>query len=152
MRALIQRVSHASVAVDGKDVGACQRGFLVLLGVGPSDTEKDATWLAAKIAGLRVFPDDSGKMNRSVVDIGGSCLVISQFTLYGDCRKGRRPSFIGSAHPDLAKPLYERFSSLLSTHGLPVETGIFAADMQVSLTNDGPVTLMLESPAPPKVQ
>jgi D-tyrosyl-tRNA(Tyr) deacylase len=152
MRALIQRVSHASVAVDGKDVGACQRGFLVLLGVGPSDTEKDATWLAAKIAGLRVFPDDSGKMNRSVVDIEGSCLVISQFTLYGDCRKGRRPSFIGSAHPDLAKPLYERFSSLLATHGLPVETGIFAADMQVSLTNDGPVTLMLESPAPPKVQ
>lgn len=152
MRALIQRVSQAEVAVDGRQVGACQRGFLVLLGVGPEDTEKDATWLASKIAGLRVFPDDTGKMNLSVLDIGGSCLVISQFTLYGDCRKGRRPSFVGSAHPDLAKPLYERFSTLLAEHGLPVETGIFAADMQVCLTNDGPVTLMLESPAPPKAQ
>jgi D-tyrosyl-tRNA(Tyr) deacylase len=118
--------------------------------VGPADTEKDAAWLAKKIAGLRVFPDDTGKMNLSVLDIGGSCLVISQFTLYGDCRKGRRPSFVGSAHPDLAKALYDRFSILLAEHGLPVETGIFAADMQVSLTNNGPVTLMLESPAPPK--
>ena len=152
MRALIQRVTQAAVTVDQKTVGTCKRGFLVLLGVGPDDSETDAQWLAKKIASLRDFPDDDGKMGRSITDISGSCLVISQFTLYGDCRKGRRPSFIGSAHPDLAKPLYEHFVTLLSQENIPVETGIFAADMQVSLTNDGPVTLMIDTPNRTKVE
>jgi D-tyrosyl-tRNA(Tyr) deacylase len=152
MRALIQRVTQATVTVDQRTVGTCKRGFLVLLGVGPNDSETDAQWLAKKIASLRVFPDDDGKMNRSIADISGSCLVISQFTLYGDCRKGRRPSFVGAAHPDLAKPLYEHFVELLSQQGIPVETGIFAADMQVTLTNDGPVTLMIDTPTPSKVE
>jgi D-tyrosyl-tRNA(Tyr) deacylase len=152
MRALIQRVTQATVTVDQRTVGTCKRGFLVLLGVGPNDSETDAQWLAKKIASLRVFPDDDGKMNRSIADISGSCLVISQFTLYGDCRKGRRPSFVEAAHPDLAKPLYEHFVELLSQQGIPVETGIFAADMQVSLTNDGPVTLMIDTPTTSKVE
>jgi len=147
MRALIQRVSQASVRVQKEEVGACRRGFLILLGVGPEDSEKDAQWLARKIAGLRVFPDESGKMNLSLLDIQGEALVISQFTLYGDCRKGRRPSFVGSAPPELAKPLYEKFSTLLANEGISVANGIFAADMQVELTNDGPVTLMIESPS-----
>jgi D-tyrosyl-tRNA(Tyr) deacylase len=146
MRALIQRVTHASVRVDDTLVGACKRGFLVLLGVGPTDTEADALWLAKKVSALRVFPDQAGKMNLSLLDMGGEALVISQFTLYGDCRKGRRPSFLGSAHPDLAEPLYERFAVLLAAEGVEVATGIFAADMKVELVNDGPVTLMLESP------
>jgi len=146
MRALIQRVSRASVHVNQKEVGACERGFLVLLGVGPKDSEKDAKWLAKKIAGLRVFPDEGGKMNHSLLDIQGEALVISQFTLYGDCRKGRRPSFVGSAPPELAEPLYDQFSRLLAEEGISVANGIFAADMQVELINDGPVTLMIESP------
>lgn len=152
MRALIQRVTQATVTVDQEIVGTCRRGFLVLLGVGPNDSETEAQWLAKKVASLRVFPDDDGKMGHSIADISGSCLVISQFTLYGDCRKGRRPSFVGAAHPDLAKSLYEHFVELLSQQGIPVETGIFAADMQVSLTNDGPVTLMIDTPTPSKVE
>jgi len=146
MRALVQRVTHASVRVDDVVVGACSRGFLILLGVGPEDNEKDAQWLAKKIASLRVFPDTEGKMNLSLLDIGGEALVISQFTLYGDCRKGRRPSFVGSAPPEIAEPLYENFATLLAKEGLAVQKGIFAADMKVELLNDGPVTLMLESP------
>jgi D-tyrosyl-tRNA(Tyr) deacylase len=146
MRALIQRVSHASVKVEGERVGQCGRGLLVLLGVGPEDTEKEATWMAKKISGLRIFPDGSGRMNLSLTDIQGQALVISQFTLYGDCRKGRRPSFVGSAAPGLAEPLYERFSELLHAEGIPVETGIFGADMKVELLNDGPVTLWIETP------
>ena len=146
MRALIQRVSHASVSVEGERVGRCSRGLLVLLGVGPEDSEKEAAWMAKKIAGLRIFPDESGRMNLSLTDIEGQALVISQFTLYGDCRKGRRPSFVGSAAPDLAEPLYERFSELLRAEGTPVETGIFGADMKVELLNDGPVTLWIETP------
>ena len=146
MRALVQRVTHASVRVDDVVVGACSKGFLVLLGVGPEDTEKDARWLATKVAGLRVFPDSEGKMNLSLLDIDGEALVVSQFTLYGDCRKGRRPSFVGSAPPEIAEPLYERFSDLLAGEGVSVQRGVFAADMKVELLNDGPVTLMIESP------
>jgi len=146
MRAVLQRVSSASVDVDGATVGRCGAGLLILLGVAPEDDEKAARWLARKLAGLRIFPDDDGKMNRSVVDVGGEALVISQFTLYGDCRKGRRPSFVKSAPPSLAEPLYERFCDLLAEEGLPVERGIFAADMKVSLLNDGPVTLIIDTP------
>jgi len=146
MRALIQRVSRATVQVDNAQVGQCGHGLLVFLGVGPEDTEKDAQWLANKIATLRIFKDDEDRMNWSLVDIQGEALVVSQFTLYGDCRKGRRPSFVGSAPPSLAEPLYETFADLLATHGIPVERGIFGADMKVELLNDGPVTLWLESP------
>jgi D-tyrosyl-tRNA(Tyr) deacylase len=149
VRALIQRVSGASVAVGGEVVGRCGVGLLVLLGVAPSDTETEALWLARKLAGLRIFPDDEGKMNRSVAEVGGGALVISQFTLYGDCRKGRRPSFVRSAHPDLAEPLYERFCELLAAEGLGVERGVFGAHMDVSLVNDGPVTLIIDSPGGP---
>jgi D-tyrosyl-tRNA(Tyr) deacylase len=146
MRALIQRVSTASVVVNDEQVGRCGRGLLVFLGVGPEDSEQDARWLAKKIAGLRIFPDGEGRMNLGLTDIAGEALVISQFTLYGDCRKGRRPSFVGSAPPDLAEPLYERFAELLCAEGVPVERGIFGADMKVELLNDGPVTLWIESP------
>jgi D-tyrosyl-tRNA(Tyr) deacylase len=120
---------------------------MVLLGVGPGDTEAQGEWLARKLAGLRIFADDAGKMNLSVVDAGRGALVVSQFTLYGDCRKGRRPSFVGAAHPSLAAPLYERFCEQLAAAGVQqVERGIFAADMQVSLVNDGPVTLIVDTP------
>ncbi len=149
MRALIQRVKEASVKVDGQQTGACGTGLLVLLAVAPTDTEKDSAWLSNKIAHLRVFPDESNHMNRSIVDISGSALVVSQFTLYGDCRKGRRPSFIGSAGPELAKPLYELFCEELASQGIPTQRGIFAADMAVSLVNDGPVTLMIDTPEKP---
>ncbi len=146
MRALVQRVAHASVKVDEQLVGRCGRGLLILLGVGPEDDEKAAAWLARKVASLRIFPDDEGRMNLGLLDIGGGALVISQFTLYGDCRKGRRPSFVGSAPPELARPLYERFCEHLAEEGVEVERGIFAADMKVSLVNDGPVTLIVDSP------
>ena len=146
MRALIQRVAHASVVVDGAEVGRCDKGVLVLLGVAPNDTEDQARWLARKVAGLRIFSDDDGKMNLGLTDIGGDALVISQFTLYGDCRKGRRPSFVGSARPEQAAPLYERFCELLAAEGVPTQRGIFAADMKVSLMNDGPVTLIVDTP------
>ena len=146
MKALIQRVTRATVSVDSHRIGRCERGFLILLGVGPHDQETDARWLAQKIAGLRVFPDKDGRMNLSLMDIQGEALVVSQFTLYGDCSKGRRPSFVGSAPPMLAERLYDRFVKLLSELNVPTQTGQFGADMQVELLNDGPVTLMIESP------
>jgi D-tyrosyl-tRNA(Tyr) deacylase len=147
MRAVVQRVQRASVVVDGAEIGAIELGFLVLLGVAPTDGEDQARWLAAKIPALRVFPDDDGKMNRSLLDVGGGALVVSQFTLYGDCRKGRRPSFVKAADPSLAEPLYERFCELLRAEGVVrVPTGRFGAHMEVALVNDGPVTLILDTP------
>jgi D-tyrosyl-tRNA(Tyr) deacylase len=144
MRAVLQRVTRASVTIDGEVVGAIKHGLLVLLGVAPTDTAAEARWLAEKVVGLRIFADEEGKMNRSVADAGGAVLVVSQFTLYGDCRKGRRPSFIGAAGPDVAVPLYEAFVEAMRALGLPVATGRFGAMMQVELVNDGPVTLLLD--------
>jgi D-aminoacyl-tRNA deacylase len=145
MRAVLQRVSRAAVVIDGETVGAIERGLLVLLGVAPADTLAEAQWLAEKAAGLRIFRDEAGKMNLSVADIGGGVLVVSQFTLYGDCRKGRRPSFLDAAPPEVAVPLYEAFVNALRALGLPVATGRFGAMMQVELINDGPVTLILDT-------
>ncbi len=145
MKAVVQRVSRASVTVDGTVTGAIHRGLLVLLGVAKSDTEQSADYLVDKIAGLRIFPDENGKMNRSLVDTGGAILVVSQFTLYGDCRKGRRPSFDAAATPELARSLYEYFVTRARALQIPVETGVFQAHMDVELINDGPVTLILES-------
>ncbi|HEY7155447.1 MAG TPA: D-aminoacyl-tRNA deacylase [Gemmataceae bacterium] len=145
MRAVLQRVSRAAVVIDGETVGAIERGLLVLLGVAPTDTAAEAQWLAEKIAGLRIFNDEAGKMNLSVADVGGAVLVVSQFTLHGDCRKGRRPSFLGAAPPEIAVPLYEAFVKALRALGLPVATGRFGAMMQVELVNDGPVTLILDT-------
>lgn len=145
MRAVIQRVSSASVTVDQEIVGKIENGFLVLLGISGNDSEEDVNYLANKIIGLRVFEDEQGKMNCSIQEVGGSLLVVSQFTLYGDCRKGRRPSFIEAARPELAKPLYESFVAETRAQGVPTETGIFQAEMQVELVNDGPVTLLLDS-------
>ena len=144
MRAVVQRVSRASVTVAGEVTGAIERGLLVLLGVAPGDTAAQAQWLADKIVGLRIFNDDDGKMNRSLLDVGGSVLVVSQFTLYGDCRKGRRPSFVDAAAPPIAIPLYEAFVNGVKRLGIPVATGRFGADMQVELVNDGPVTLIVD--------
>lgn len=146
MRVVLQRVRHAQVQVDGQTVGACEQGVLLLVGVGPEDGEAQAEWMARKIAGLRIFPDDDGRMNLSLQDIGGQALSVSQFTLYGDCRKGRRPSFVGAAKPELADPLWQRFNDLLRGQGIPTQTGVFGADMKVELLNDGPVTLILETP------
>jgi D-tyrosyl-tRNA(Tyr) deacylase len=145
MRAVLQRVSRAAVVIEGETVGAIERGLLVLLGVAPTDTPTDAQWLADKTAGLRIFNDEAGKMNLSVADVGGAVLVVSQFTLYGDSRKGRRPSFIGAAPPEVAVPLYEAFVHALRALGLPTATGQFGAMMQVELINDGPVTLILDT-------
>ncbi len=145
MRAVVQRVSQASVVVDGTVVGAIGVGFLVLLGITHEDGEAEARWLARKIAGLRVFEDQAGKMNLSLADVGGGALVVSQFTLYGDLRKGRRPSFVRAARPEHAKPLYERFCQLLAQEGIPVEQGVFQAHMEVALVNHGPVTLWLDT-------
>jgi D-tyrosyl-tRNA(Tyr) deacylase len=145
---VVQRVASASVTVDGVVVGAVDAGFLVLLGVGPGDGEAEVRWLADKVANLRVFADDEGKMNRSLLDAGLGALVVSQFTLYGDCRKGRRPSFVGAAPPEVAEPLYERFCEALARAGVRrVERGRFGAHMDVALVNDGPVTLVLDTPA-----
>ena len=144
MRAVVQRVSSARVVVGGETVGEVGRGLVVLLGVHTSDTEEQARWLADKVVGLRVFPDDEGKMNRSLEEADGALLVVSQFTLYGDARKGRRPSFVDAARPEVAIPLYERFLELLRATGRPVRTGEFGAMMDVELVNDGPVTLVLE--------
>ncbi|MBN1640712.1 MAG: D-tyrosyl-tRNA(Tyr) deacylase [Anaerolineae bacterium] len=145
MRAVVQRVARASVVVEGKVVGAIDRGFMILLGVTHSDGEEQAAWLARRIAGLRVFEDDEGKMNRSLLDVGGSALVVSQFTLYGDCRRGRRPSFTDAARPEVAEPLCDRFVALLRQAGVrQVESGVFGAHMQVEIHNDGPVTLFLD--------
>jgi D-tyrosyl-tRNA(Tyr) deacylase len=144
VRAVLQRVSRASVAVDGKVVGACGPGFLVLLGVATGDTPEGADRLAGKVAGLRVFENDEGRFDRSLVDVAGEALVVSQFTLLGDTSKGKRPSFTAAATPDEAEPLVERFSKALSGLGVPVQTGVFGARMQVSLVNDGPVTIVLD--------
>ena len=144
MRALIQRVSHASVTVDGRVVGQIGRGFVVLLGVTHTDGRAEANWLAAKIAGLRVFDDESGKMNRALADVGGELLVVSQFTLYGDARKGRRPSFTGAAAPERAEPLVDTFVEILREAGFTVATGVFGAHMDVEIHNDGPVTMLIE--------
>lgn len=145
MRAVIQRVREASVRVDGNIVSSISCGFLVLLGVAIDDTENDAAALAEKIAGLRIFEDDRGAMNRALRDVNGDVLLVSQFTLLGDARRGRRPSFITAARGDAANALYERVAALLRTFGLHVETGIFGADMAVELVNDGPVTILLDS-------
>ena len=145
MRALLQRVTHASVTVDGRVTGSCGRGFLVLLGVGPDDTPEVAAKLWGKVSRLRVFDDPDGKMNLSLADVDGEVLVVSQFTLYADCRKGNRPSFIGAGAPAEADRLYEYFMDRCRTHVDRVEHGRFGADMKVSLVNDGPFTLMLDS-------
>ena len=144
MRALIQRVTRASVTVDGEVIGAIDTGLLVLVSVTHTDDATDATRLAAKVAHLRVFDDDDGTMNRSLLDVGGAALVVSQFTLYGDARKGRRPSWVEAARPEQAEPLVAAFSTALGGEGITVATGRFRADMQVELVNDGPVTLALE--------
>jgi D-tyrosyl-tRNA(Tyr) deacylase len=145
MRLVIQRVSRARVTVDGETTGGIQSGFLILLGVAKQDTEADAAWLAGKAAGLRVFPDDNGKMNRSLVEAGGAALVVSQFTLYGDVRKGRRPAFDRAAEPEKARALYEHFIKALRAEGVTVATGKFKAMMEVELVNTGPVTILIDS-------
>jgi D-tyrosyl-tRNA(Tyr) deacylase len=145
MRAVIQRVSQASVTVDTQVVGAIERGFLVLVGVTHGDTRAEADWLARKIAGLRLFEDAAGKMNLGLADIGGAVLVVSQFTLYGDARRGRRPDFLQAARPEQAEPLITYFVDQLRSQGLTVATGQFQAHMEVALVNDGPVTLLLDT-------
>lgn len=145
MRAVVQRVSQASVVVDGQLTGSAKRGLLVLLGVGKGDTEKEVRYMADKIVNLRIFEDENDKMNLSLVDINGDLLVVSQFTLYGDVRKGRRPGFDGAAPPEVANDLYEKFVDYCKCLGVPTETGVFQAHMMVDLTNDGPVTILLDS-------
>lgn len=145
MRAVVQRVSSAQVAVNGQIVGQIERGFLVLVGITHTDGEAEAAYLARKIVGLRVFEDDGGKMNLGLTDIGGAVLAVSQFTLFGDVRKGRRPSFIEAARPEQAEPLYQRFCHLLTAEGVAVEQGVFQAHMQITLVNDGPVTIWLDT-------
>ncbi len=145
MRACIQRVSEARVTVEGAVIGRIGRGLVVLLGIGADDGAAEVSWLAEKIIGLRIFEDDAGKMNRSLADVGGAMLIISQFTLLGDCRKGRRPSFIDAAPPALAEELYEAFVSLVRDFGIEVATGRFREHMLVSLVNDGPVTLWIDT-------
>jgi D-tyrosyl-tRNA(Tyr) deacylase len=144
MKAVIQRVSSASVTVEGLIVGQIGQGIMVLLGVEKGDTEAPADWLAEKIVGLRIFEDEAGKMNRALPEIGGAVLAVSQFTLAGNCNKGRRPSFDTAAPPDEGKRLYDYFIEALKRQNVPVQTGIFQADMQVALVNDGPVTFILE--------
>jgi D-tyrosyl-tRNA(Tyr) deacylase len=146
MRVVLQRVSRAQVTIAGEVVGEIGRGWLALLAVAPGDAAADAAWLAEKVANLRAFPDAEGKMNLGVQDVGGDVLVVSNFTLYGDCQKGRRPSFIAAARPEVAEPLCETFVQNLRAFGIPVATGRFGADMQVELVNDGPVTLILDTP------
>jgi D-tyrosyl-tRNA(Tyr) deacylase len=146
MRAVVQRVTRARVVIEEETVGAIDLGLLVLLGVTGTDTAADSRWLADKIVGLRIFNDDAGKMNRSVLDVGGSVLIVSQFTLYGDCSKGRRPSFIAAAPPETAIPLYEQFVADVRAHGVATATGRFGAMMKVELVNNGPVTLLVDSP------
>ena len=145
MRAVVQRVSRARVLVDGRVNGEIENGVCVLLGIAPDDGEDEVIWMAEKISNLRIFEDEGGKMNRSLMDVGGGMLVISQFTLYGDCRKGRRPSFAGACAPEKANTLYERFKNVSSSLGLRVESGVFQAFMQVELCNDGPVTLIVDT-------
>jgi len=144
MRALLQRVSKASVKVEGQTISSIEKGLLILLGVGHGDGEEQANYLAEKIANLRVFEDDQGKTNLSSLDVKGEAIVVSQFTLYADTRKGRRPSFIDAALPEVAGPLVDRFVELLREHGVPTQTGRFGAHMEVEIHNDGPVTIWLE--------
>lgn len=145
MRAFVQRVTRARVTVEGRVTGAIERGLLVLLGATHVDGEREADWLARKVAGLRVFEDDAGRMNLDLAAVGGRALVVPQFTLYGDARRGRRPDFIAAARPEHAEPLFERFCSTLAGAGLGVERGVFRAHMAVELVNDGPVSLMIET-------
>ncbi|SDY30125.1 D-aminoacyl-tRNA deacylase [Thermoactinomyces sp. DSM 45892] len=145
MRVVIQRVSQASVTVDDQVVGAIDQGLLLLVGITENDGEEEIQTLAEKVVHMRIFEDEEGKMNKSLLDLGGAILSVSQFTLYGDCRKGRRPSFMAAARPELAHPLYERFNEQLRRRGVEVQTGIFGAMMDVSLHNDGPVTILLDS-------
>jgi D-tyrosyl-tRNA(Tyr) deacylase len=144
MKVLIQRVAHAKVEVDNKTVGLIEKGVLVFVGITHNDTIAQVVWLANKLIHLRIFEDNQGKLNQSLIDHKGSALIISQFTLYGDCCSGRRPSFVQAASPEIAKPLYEQFIQEVRQGGIAVETGIFGAEMKVSLLNDGPVTLLLE--------
>ena len=145
MRAVVQRVNSASVTVDGKPISEIGEGLLIFHGVAQEDTSADLDYLTNKIANLRIFEDDEGRMNRSLLETGGEALVVSQFTLYGDCRKGRRPSFIDAAPPDKAETLYQQLIQALSNLGIPVKSGIFQAMMDVKLVNDGPVTILLDS-------
>lgn len=146
MRIVLQRVKSASVSIEGLVVGEIEQGFLLLVGVGPNDTRDDASYLARKIAGMRIFSDENGKMNLSIDQVSGKILSVSQFTLFADTKKGNRPSFTGAASPEAANKLYEEFNEILRTeYGLIVETGEFGADMQVSLVNDGPVTILLDT-------
>ena len=145
MRAVIQRVNHASVSVEGRDTQSIEKGIVVLIGVGDDDADEDAVWLADKICGLRIFGDSAGKMNLSLSDIHGEILAISQFTLYGDCRKGKRPSYSDAAPPEKASGLYETVVQLFRGAGFSVKTGVFQAHMKVLLENDGPVTLLVDS-------
>lgn len=145
MRLVIQRVTQAKVEIDGRLVGQCAKGFMILVGAQTGDTMEDVQYCVEKAANLRVFEDDAGKMNRSILDIGGSVLAISQFTLLGDARRGRRPSFIEAERPETASPLYDAFCEGLQALGIQTQKGVFGADMQVSLTNDGPVTLLIDS-------
>jgi D-tyrosyl-tRNA(Tyr) deacylase len=145
MRAVVQRVSRANVVIAGDTVGDIGSGLVVLLGIAHTDTPAQAQWLAEKVAGLRIFNDAEGKMNRDLVEVGGAMLIVSQFTLYGDCRKGKRPSFIDAAPPSIAIPLYETFINSVKALGIGVAEGRFGADMKVELVNDGPVTLIVDS-------
>ena len=145
MRAVLTRVNSASVTIDGEIVGKIGRGYLILLGVGPNDTEKECRYLAEKALGLRVFEDENGKMNLGLDSVGGKVLVVSQFTLYGNCRKGRRPSFTDAAGPELGNALYEKFLSICEELGYPPQHGRFGADMKVESINDGPVTILLDT-------
>jgi D-aminoacyl-tRNA deacylase len=150
MRAVVQRSGRASVDVGGERVGEISKGLVVLLGVGHGDGEKEVAWLSSKIANLRIFQDGSGKMNHSLLDIGAEVLVVSQFTLFGDCRKGRRPNFTSAARPEVAEPLYLAFCSHLEGLGISVQKGVFGASMEVRLCNDGPVTLVLDTAHTPR--
>lgn len=145
MKVVLQRSKKASVTVDGQITGAIDSGYVLLVGITHSDSEADAVYAAKKIAGLRLFEDEDGKMNRSIEEAGGSVLSISQFTLYGDVKKGRRPSFVEAARPEQAEPLWLKFNEELASHGLQVETGVFGAMMDVQLVNDGPVTIIVDS-------
>ncbi|WP_339172143.1 D-aminoacyl-tRNA deacylase [Solibacillus sp. FSL R5-0691] len=145
MRVILQRSKQASVTVDGQVTGAIQKGYVLLVGITHSDTEEDIKYVAKKITDLRIWEDEDGKMNRSIIDAGGDILSISQFTLYADTRKGKRPSFVEAARPEQAKPLWEAFNEQLKANGLHVETGVFGAMMDVALINDGPVTITIES-------
>ena len=145
MKVLLQRCKNASVTVDGKVTGQIDNGYLLLVGITATDTEKEINYLVEKVAGLRLFEDAEGKMNHSIEQVNGSILSVSQFTLYADTRKGRRPSFIDAARPEIAKPLWELFNEKIQSKGIHIETGVFGAMMDVTFTNDGPVTIMLEA-------